>query len=122
MCRVHAPLLILLTLRSLFLAGNGTNVTFSCPEYQEFFRGSCFEFVSLQHSFVSAHAWCQQRGGYLAFIPDEETQCFVESHLDPKQDTWIGAASSSSGEGNRPEIVKYRTAELTDKNVEMMKE
>lgn len=108
MCRVHAPLAILLTLRSLFSAGNGTNVTLSCPEYQEFFRGSCFEFVSLQHSFVSAHAWCEQRGGYLAFIPDEETQWFVESHLDPKQDAWIGAVSSGSGEGNRPEIVKYR--------------
>ncbi|KAM4608650.1 polycystin-1-like protein 2 [Polymixia lowei] len=67
----------------------------SCPEYQEAFNGSCYEFVSLQHSFLSAQAWCEQGGGHLAFIPNEETQHFLQQHLDPERDWWLGLAPAA---------------------------
>ncbi|KAK2839552.1 hypothetical protein Q5P01_013292 [Channa striata] len=78
-------LLILVTLRGLSLA-------VSCPDHQKAFRGSCYEFVALQRSFFSAQAWCEQRGGHLSFIPNEETQHFLQRHLDPGKDAWFGIA------------------------------
>lgn len=92
-------LLLLLTLCCLLAAQDRANVSFACPENQNLFRDSCFEFVSLRRSFVVARAWCERRGGHLAFISDEETQRFIQSRPDPKADTWLGAASSASGEG-----------------------
>ncbi|XP_076603671.1 polycystin-1-like protein 2 [Chaetodon auriga] len=96
MWQTYVHMLILMTLSCLFCAGNKTKLTVSCPEYQKAFGGSCFEFVGLQRTFSSAQAWCERRGGHLAFIPDEETQYFLQRHLDPKKDMWLGAASSAS--------------------------
>uniref|UniRef100_A0A8P4G0C2 Polycystic kidney disease protein 1-like 2 n=1 Tax=Dicentrarchus labrax TaxID=13489 RepID=A0A8P4G0C2_DICLA len=96
MCRTVMHLLILMTLSCLSCAEDEAKVTVSCPEYQKAFGGSCYEFVGLQHTFFSAQAWCEQRGGHLAFIPDEETQYFLQRHLDPKKDVWLGAAPSTS--------------------------
>lgn len=67
-----------------------------CPKSQKAFRGSCYEFVGLQRSFSSAQAWCEQSGGHLAFIPDEDTQYFMQRHLDPGKDVWFGVAPSAS--------------------------
>lgn len=104
MCHTYVPLLMLMTLSRLPCAEDRAKLTVSCPEYQKPFEGSCYEFVSLQHTFLSAQSWCEQRGGHLAFIPDKETQCFIQRHLDPRKDMWLGAASSPSGEGKRSEI------------------
>lgn len=77
-------------------------VTHSCLsnafglKHQESFRGSSYEFVALQRSFFSAQAWCEEVGGHLAFIQDEETEYFLQRHLDPETDVWIGIAPSTS--------------------------
>lgn len=73
-----------------------TKFTLSCPEHQKAFRGSCFELVDLQLTFSDAQNWCEQRDGQLAFIPDQETQSFLQRHLDPEKDVWFGAASTIS--------------------------
>uniref|UniRef100_A0A3B4YIN4 C-type lectin domain-containing protein n=1 Tax=Seriola lalandi dorsalis TaxID=1841481 RepID=A0A3B4YIN4_SERLL len=73
-----------------------TEGTASCPGDQKAFGGSCYEFVGHRHSFFSAQAWCEESGGHLAFIPDEETQHFLQRHLDPEKDTWLGLAPPSS--------------------------
>ncbi|XP_039674212.1 polycystic kidney disease protein 1-like 2 [Perca fluviatilis] len=70
--------------------------TLKKADFQKAFGGSCYEFVDLQHTFYSAQAWCEQRGGHLAFIPDEETQYFLKRFLDPKNDVWLGVAPSAS--------------------------
>lgn len=88
-------LLILLTLGCHSLAENETNVT--CPEHQRAFGSSCFEFVGIRRSFFSAQAWCEGNGGHLAFIPDEDTQYFLERHMDTKEDFWFGVAPSAEG-------------------------
>lgn len=88
--------LILLTISCLSCTDDTTKVTASCPEYQRSFGGSCYEIVSLQLTFFSAQAWCEQRGGHLAFIPDEETYYFLQKHLDPRKDIWFGAAFLAS--------------------------
>uniref|UniRef100_A0A8D3BLK0 Polycystic kidney disease protein 1-like 2 n=1 Tax=Scophthalmus maximus TaxID=52904 RepID=A0A8D3BLK0_SCOMX len=67
----------------------------SCPEYQEGFDGSCYEFVSLQQSFLSAQAWCERGGGHLAFILNDETQQFLQKHLEPEKDWWLGLAPAA---------------------------
>ncbi|XP_016090515.1 polycystic kidney disease protein 1-like 2 [Sinocyclocheilus grahami] len=59
------------------------------------FESSCYEFVALQHSFLSAQAWCERGGGHLAFIQNDETQQFLQKHLQPEQDWWIGLVSTS---------------------------
>lgn len=109
---MYMPLLILMALSSLSCTEDRMKDAVSCPERQRPFGGSCYEFVNLQLTFFSAQAWCEQRGGHLAFIPDEETHHFLQGHLDPKKDMWFGAASSASkdlqysltGEGKRSEI------------------
>uniref|UniRef100_A0A3P8P2S4 Polycystic kidney disease 1 like 2a n=1 Tax=Astatotilapia calliptera TaxID=8154 RepID=A0A3P8P2S4_ASTCA len=95
MCQAILHLLILMTLSCHSLAENETNVT--CPEHQRAFGGSCFEFVGIRHSFFSAQAWCEGNGGHLAFIPDEDTQYFLERHMDTKEDFWFGVAPSAEG-------------------------
>ncbi|XP_037401275.1 polycystic kidney disease protein 1-like 2 [Pygocentrus nattereri] len=67
----------------------------SCPEQQQVFEGSCFEFVALQRSFLSAQGWCERGGGHLAFIQNDETQQFLQKHLQPELDWWLGLAPAS---------------------------
>ncbi|XP_048041522.1 LOW QUALITY PROTEIN: polycystic kidney disease protein 1-like 2 [Megalobrama amblycephala] len=67
----------------------------SCPEHQQAFGSSCYEFVARQRSFLSAQAWCERDGGHLAFIQSDETQQFLQKHLQPEQDWWIGLVSTS---------------------------
>ncbi|XP_073715516.1 polycystin-1-like protein 2 [Misgurnus anguillicaudatus] len=67
----------------------------SCPEHQKSFESSCYEFVGLQRGFLSAQAWCERGGGHLAFIQNDETQQFLQKHLRPDKNWWIGLAPSS---------------------------
>ncbi|XP_054471700.1 polycystic kidney disease protein 1-like 2 [Anoplopoma fimbria] len=96
MCWTFVHLLILTTLSCLSCAEVKTKVPVSCPDYQRAFGGSCYEFVVLQHSFFSAQAWCEQSGGHLAFIPNEETQYFLQRLSDPEKEVWLGLAPSAS--------------------------
>ncbi len=96
MCHTYVHLLILMTLICLSCAEEKTKATVNCPGRQKAFGGSCYEFVGLHQTFFSAQAWCEQRGGHLAFITDEETQNFLQRHLDPQEDMWLGAATSAS--------------------------
>ncbi|KAJ8417700.1 hypothetical protein AAFF_G00225430 [Aldrovandia affinis] len=66
-----------------------------CPEYQEAFDGSCYEFVSLQRTFLGAQGWCERGGGHLSFILNDETQQFLQKHLEPGWDWWLGLAPTS---------------------------
>uniref|UniRef100_A0A8C9XSG1 Polycystic kidney disease 1 like 2a n=1 Tax=Sander lucioperca TaxID=283035 RepID=A0A8C9XSG1_SANLU len=75
-------------------AGEDTEAL-SCPENQEGFDGSCYEFVGLQRSFLSAQGWCEQGGGHLAFILNDETQQFLQKHLDSEMDWWLGLAPAA---------------------------
>lgn len=67
----------------------------TCPEHQQAFESSCYEFVGLQRGFLSAQAWCERGGGHLAFIQNDETQQFLQKHLQPELSWWIGLAPSS---------------------------
>jgi len=67
----------------------------SCPEHQQAFESSCYEFVALKSSFLSAQAWCEGGGGHLAFIQSDETQQFLQKHMQAEQDWWIGLVSTS---------------------------
>ncbi|TRY93276.1 hypothetical protein DNTS_021652, partial [Danionella cerebrum] len=69
---------------------------FSCPDHQRGFESSCYEFVSLQRSFISAEAWCERGGGHLAFIHNDETQQFLQKQLESERDWWIGLGPASS--------------------------
>ncbi|KAF3686447.1 Polycystic kidney disease protein 1-like 2 PC1-like 2 protein Polycystin-1L2 Precursor [Channa argus] len=69
--------------------------TLPCPESQEGFDGSCYEFVALQRSFLGAQGWCEQGGGYLAFVLNDETQQFLHKHLEPEKDWWLGLAPAA---------------------------
>ncbi|KAF3695083.1 Polycystic kidney disease protein 1-like 2 PC1-like 2 protein Polycystin-1L2 Precursor [Channa argus] len=93
MCWTVLHLLILMTLSSLMLA---EDEHVSCPDNQKSFGGSCYEFVGLQRSFFSAQAWCEKSGGHLAFIPNKETQYFLQRQLDHDKDAWLGVAQSAS--------------------------
>ncbi|KAL7385772.1 hypothetical protein ABVT39_028164 [Epinephelus coioides] len=88
--------MILMTLTCLSNAEDKIRASVSCPGYQTAFGGSCYEFVDLQHTFFNAQAWCEQRDGHLAFIPDKETQHFIQTLMDPKRDVWLGVAPSTS--------------------------
>ncbi|KAJ4933445.1 hypothetical protein JOQ06_030273 [Pogonophryne albipinna] len=96
MCWTIVHLLFLTTLSCMSGSKDKTKLTVSCPEYQRDFGGSCYEFVDLQHTFFSAQAWCEQRGGHLGLIPDKETQYFLQILLNPKKDVWVGMAHSPS--------------------------
>ncbi|XP_077374484.1 polycystin-1-like protein 2 [Festucalex cinctus] len=76
-----------------FAAGEPDAV--SCSEYQESFDGSCYEFVGLQRPFLGAQKWCERGGGHLTFILNDETQRFLQRHLDPKKDWWLGLAPAA---------------------------
>ncbi|KAM6934543.1 polycystin-1-like protein 2 [Xenentodon cancila] len=96
MCLSMLKLLILLTLTYQCSAEVEKEDEASCPERQMAFGGSCFEFVGVQHTFHSAQEWCEESGGHLAFIPDKDTQYFLEKHLDSEKDMWLGLAPSFS--------------------------
>lgn len=69
--------------------------TLTCPELQEGFDGSCYEFVGLRRSFLSAQGWCERGGGHLVFILNDETQQFLQKHLEPEKDWWLGLAPAA---------------------------
>lgn len=69
--------------------------SFSCPDHQESFDASCYEFVSVQQSFLNAQGWCERGGGHLAFILNDEIQQFLQNHLNPGLDWWIGLAPAA---------------------------
>jgi len=106
-------LLMLPTLVCPSRAAVEANVPASCPEHQRAFGGSCYEFVDLRHSFVSAQARCEQRGGHLAFIHDEETQHFLQRLSDPEKDVWLGLAPDAT-----PNLRHYATPEGKKTKVE----
>lgn len=90
---MHWTFILLVTLSILTHAEAVTKVSGTCPGHQ---NGSCYEVVGLRHTFPGAQAWCEQRGGHLACIPDEETQLFLQRHLDPDEDYWFGSASCAT--------------------------
>lgn len=91
------PALLLVSVLSVTtVCGTENTKTVSCPKNQKAHNGSCYEFVTLQRSFVHAQASCERSGGHLAFIHDEETQRFLQKHLQPGNNWWLGLASASS--------------------------
>lgn len=88
--------ILLATLNILSQAEDVPKVSVTCPAHQKPFAGSCYEVVGLRHTFPGAQVWCEQRGGHLALIPDEETQLFLQRLLDPDEDFWFGAASPAA--------------------------
>ncbi|KAM4731296.1 polycystin-1-like protein 2 [Anableps anableps] len=96
MCWAVLHMLVLLTLCCQPSVENDVGVTASCPQDQRAFRGSCLELVGQQLPFYRAEERCEESGGHLAYIPDKETQNFLERHLDPEKDLWLGLAPSCS--------------------------
>lgn len=96
MCRAVLHMLILLTSHCQSSVENDAGVTASCSQDQRAFRGSCFEFVGQQLPFHRAQDWCEKSGGHLAYIPDIETQNFLERHMDSEKDLWLGLTPTCS--------------------------
>ncbi|KAK2914329.1 hypothetical protein Q8A67_002728 [Cirrhinus molitorella] len=88
-------LLFLVVINIISACGEAVSEGLYCSENQQAFESSCYEFVALQHSFLSAQAWCERGGGHLAFIQNEETQQFLQKHLQPEHNWWIGLVSTS---------------------------
>lgn len=86
--------LVVLFLSSACHAEDDTEVL-SCPEHQEGFDGSCYEFVAAQQSLFSAQGRCEQGGGHLAFILNDEIQQFLQKHLNSDKDWWLGMAPAA---------------------------
>lgn len=96
MDRDHIPTLTLIVLFfSCIWCAEDLTEDFPCPDYQESFDGSCYEFVGLQRSFLSAQGWCERGGGHLAFLLNDETQQFLQKHLHPGKDWWLGLAPAA---------------------------
>lgn len=89
------PLLFLIVINIISACGEVASDGLYCSENQQAFKSSCYEFVTQQRSFLSAQAWCEQDGGHLAFIQNEEIQQFLQKHLQLEQDWWIGLVSTS---------------------------
>uniref|UniRef100_A0A8B9JBS6 Polycystic kidney disease 1 like 2a n=1 Tax=Astyanax mexicanus TaxID=7994 RepID=A0A8B9JBS6_ASTMX len=90
-----STLLLMLIFSAVEVDGEVEAEALTCPDQQQAFEGSCFEFVSLQRSFFSAQGWCERGGGHLAFIQNDETQQFLQKHLQPQLDWWLGLAPAS---------------------------
>uniref|UniRef100_A0A8C2DZG6 Polycystic kidney disease 1 like 2b n=1 Tax=Cyprinus carpio TaxID=7962 RepID=A0A8C2DZG6_CYPCA len=88
-------LLFLIVINIISACCEAVSEGLSCSENQQGFESSCYEFVAQQRSFLSAQAWCERDGGHLAFIQNDETQQFLQKHLQPEQDWWIGLVSTS---------------------------
>ncbi|XP_059361535.1 polycystin-1-like protein 2 [Carassius carassius] len=88
-------LLFLIVINIISACGQAVSEGLSCSENQQAFESSCYEFVALQRSFLNAQAWCERDGGHLAFIQNDETQQFLQKHLQSEQDWWIGLVSTS---------------------------
>nr|XP_046204229.1 polycystic kidney disease protein 1-like 2 [Oncorhynchus gorbuscha] len=91
----NLSVLLLMTLLLSLSCAEDEMAPLSCPEYQEDFDGSCYEFVALPRSFLSGQGWCERGGGHLAFILNIDTQQFLQKHLQPEQDWWLGLAPAS---------------------------
>ncbi|XP_076879412.1 polycystin-1-like protein 2 [Brachyhypopomus gauderio] len=87
-----STLLFGLVLSATAVCGEEDPEGLSCPEHQQAFEGSCYEFVHLQQSFLSSQSWCERGGGHLAFVQNDETQQFLQRHLQPEQNWWLGLA------------------------------
>ncbi|XP_076879791.1 polycystin-1-like protein 2 isoform X2 [Brachyhypopomus gauderio] len=90
-----STLLFGLVLSATAVCGEEDPEGLSCPEHQQAFEGSCYEFVHLQRSFLSSQSWCERGGGHLAFVQNDETQQFLQRHLQPEQNWWLGLAPAS---------------------------
>ncbi|XP_017296853.3 polycystic kidney disease protein 1-like 2 [Kryptolebias marmoratus] len=66
-----------------------------CPDHQKAFDGACYEVVGLRLSFLRAQAWCERGGGHLVFILNDEAQQFLQTHLEPQKDWWLGLAPAA---------------------------
>ncbi|KAF3832651.1 hypothetical protein F7725_026316 [Dissostichus mawsoni] len=49
----------------------------------------------IRQSFLSSQGWCERGGGHLAFILNDETQQFLQKHLDPEKEWWLGLAPAA---------------------------
>lgn len=90
-----SALLLVFVVSITTVCGDEYTEMLSCPENQKAYNGSCYEFMTLQMSFVNAQARCEHSGGHLTFIHNEETQQFLQKHLQPEKNWWIGLASTS---------------------------
>ncbi|KAK1799114.1 hypothetical protein P4O66_006698 [Electrophorus voltai] len=89
-----STLLLGLILSATAVCGEEDPDSLYCPERQQAFDGSCYEFVQLQRTFLSAQGWCERGGGRLAFVQNDETQQFLQRHLQPEHNWWLGLAAS----------------------------
>lgn len=91
-----SALLLVLFLSVTAVCGDEYTENVSCSNNQTAFNGSCYEFVNLTLSFVKAQARCERGGGHLVFIRSEETQQFLQKHLNSTEHNWwIGLVSTS---------------------------
>lgn len=102
--------ILLVTLSILTHTEAVTKVSDTCPVHQKPYGRWCYEVVALRHTFPGAQAWCEQRGGLLASIPNEETQLFLQRHLDPNEDFWFGAAfcATEAAQGSPSEGERFK--------------
>ncbi|KAM8857140.1 polycystin-1-like protein 2 [Synchiropus picturatus] len=92
MCPSLRLLLILLTLACLPASGDKKDTP--CPDNWTAFRTSCYQFVNYSRSFAGAQHWCEKGGGHLVMVADEETQRFLQTHLEPAEDFWVGLSQT----------------------------